>query len=59
MHAINALDLVFPYQANSVNRWCNLVNTTELSMCSGDAACLSNYFDHLLLCNKISGLDIT
>jgi len=25
-----------------------LANTTELSMCGGDAALLSNYFDHLL-----------
>jgi len=25
----------------------NLANTIELSMCGGDAAFLSNYFDHL------------
>ena len=29
--------------------WRHLANTFELSMCSGDAAFLSNYFDHLLL----------
>jgi len=29
--------------------WRNLANTTEQSMCSGDAAFLSEYFDHLLL----------
>jgi len=28
---------------------CHLANTTELSMCGGDAAFLSTYFDHLLL----------
>jgi len=28
--------------------WRNLANTIELSMCGGDAVCLSNYFDHLL-----------
>ena len=27
--------------------WRNLANTTESSMCGGDAAFLSNYFDHL------------
>jgi len=27
--------------------WCNLANTIEPSMCGGDAAFLSNYFDHL------------
>ena len=27
---------------------CHLVNTIELSMCGGDAAFLSNFFDHLL-----------
>jgi len=27
----------------------DLANTIELFMCSGDAAFLSNYFDHLLL----------
>jgi len=27
----------------------NLANTTELSICGGDVAFLSNYFDHLLL----------
>jgi len=29
--------------------WRHLANTTELSMCGGDAAFLSNYYDHLLL----------
>jgi len=29
--------------------WHHLANTTELSMCDGHAAFLSNYFDHLLL----------
>ena len=29
--------------------WRNLANTVELSMCGGDAAFLSNYFDHLFL----------
>ena len=28
--------------------WPHLVNTTEPSMCGGDAAFLSNYFDQLL-----------
>jgi len=28
--------------------WCNLSITTEPSMCSSDAAFLSNYFDYLL-----------
>jgi len=28
--------------------WRNLANTIEPSMCGGDAAFLSNYFDHLL-----------
>jgi len=27
---------------------CHLTNTIEPSMCGGDAAFLSNYFDHLL-----------
>jgi len=27
--------------------WRHLMNTTEPSMCGGDAALLSNYFDHL------------
>jgi len=29
--------------------WRQLANTTERSMCNGDAACLLNYFHHLLL----------
>jgi len=29
--------------------WLNLANTTEPSICGGDAAFLSNYFDHLIL----------
>jgi len=29
--------------------WCNLANTSELSVCDGDAAFRSNYFDYLLL----------
>jgi len=29
--------------------WRHLANTFELSMCGGDAAFLSNYFDHLIL----------
>jgi len=29
------------------SHWRILANTTELSMCGGDAAFLSNYFDHL------------
>ena len=29
--------------------WRRLANTTEPSMCGGDAAFLSNYFDHLLV----------
>ena len=29
--------------------WRQLANTIELSMCGGDAAFLSNYFDHLFL----------
>jgi len=29
--------------------WRNLANTIKPFMCSGDAAFLSNYFDHLLL----------
>ena len=28
---------------------CHLVNTTGLSMCGGNVAISSNYFDHLLL----------
>jgi len=28
--------------------WRNLANTTEPSMCGGDVAFLSNYFNHLL-----------
>jgi len=28
--------------------WRNLANTIEPLMCGGDAACLSNYLDHLL-----------
>jgi len=28
-------------------QWRHLANTIEPSMCSGDAAFLSNYFDHL------------
>jgi len=27
--------------------WRNLANTIEPSVCNGDAAFLSNYFDHL------------
>jgi len=30
------------------SHWRNLANTTEPSMCGGDAALLSNYFEHLL-----------
>jgi len=30
-------------------RWCHLTKTTELSVCGGDAAFLSNNFDDLLL----------
>jgi len=30
--------------------WRHLVNTTEPSMCSGDVAFLSNYFEHMFLC---------
>jgi len=29
--------------------WHNLANTTESSVCFGDAAFLSNYFDHLFI----------
>ena len=29
--------------------WCNLANTTEPTMCGGDAAFLSNYFDQFFL----------
>jgi len=29
--------------------WRNLVNTTEPSVCGGNAAFLSNYVDHMLL----------
>ena len=29
--------------------WDHLTNTTEPSVCGGDAAFLSNYFDHMLL----------
>jgi len=29
--------------------WHNLTSTTEPSMCGGDAAFLSNYFDHLFI----------
>ena len=29
--------------------WHHLLNTTEPSMCGGDAAFLSNYFDYLLI----------
>ena len=29
--------------------WRHLANTIEPSICSGDAAFLSNYFDYLLL----------
>ena len=29
--------------------WRNVANTTEPSICGGDAAFLSNYFDHLLI----------
>ena len=29
--------------------WRNLANTSEPFMCGGNAAFLSNYFDHLLL----------
>ena len=32
--------------------WRNLANTYEPFMCAGDAALLSNYFDHLLLFYK-------
>jgi len=28
-------------------RWCHMANTIEPCMCGGDAALLSNYFDHL------------
>jgi len=28
--------------------WRNLANTIEPSVCGGDAALMSNYFDHLL-----------
>ena len=30
-------------------RWRNLENTIEVSMCGGDAAFSSNYFDHLFM----------
>jgi len=30
--------------------WRHLMNTTEPSMCSGDAAFLSSYFEHMFLC---------
>ena len=29
--------------------WCDLANTIEASMCGGDAALLSDYFDHLII----------
>jgi len=32
-----------------MSHWRQLVNTTEPSMCGGDAVFLSNYIDHLLL----------
>jgi len=31
------------------SHWRQLANMTELSVCGGDAAYLSNYFDHLFL----------
>jgi len=31
------------------SHWRHLANTTDQSMCGGDSAFLSNYFDHLLL----------
>jgi len=34
--------------------WRHLANTTEPSMCGGDAAFLSNYLDHLLLFQTLS-----
>ena len=34
--------------------WRHLANTIELCMCVGDAAFLSNYFDHSLLLSRIA-----
>ena len=36
--------------------WHHLANTIEPSMCGGDAAFLSNYFNHLLLLGRIAAL---
>jgi len=33
--------------------WRRLANTTEPSMCGGDAAFLSSYFDHLLVLSEM------
>jgi len=45
------VDLFGPKEAciTWVAHWRNLANMTEPSMCGGDAAFLSNYFDHLLI----------
>jgi len=37
--------------------WRNLANTTEPSVCYGDVAFLSNYFDHLLLLLLLYGME--
>jgi len=39
--------------------WRNLANTTEPSMCGGDAAFLSNYFDHLLCLREPEKWDVS
>jgi len=48
--AVWAMDLGGPKEA--CVRWgahcCHLANTSEQSMCGGDAALMSHYFDHLL-----------
>jgi len=36
--------------------WHNVANTIEPSVCGGDAAFLSNYFDHLLLLGRTAVL---
>ena len=45
-HVVWGVDLVGPL--DGVAHQCNLANTTGSSLCSSDAAFLSNYFDHLL-----------
>ena len=36
--------------------WCNLANTTEPSMCGGDAAFLSNYYDQWFFLMALRGI---